>query len=373
MSELADKTNRIKTLTLVTGELPKTVPSDEEADKCPRASLYEKTLNSVMLNEQVLSQAPSWRKRLYRFLPFGFSEIIEAYFLRRDYDAIIAWGTGPALLFAAMLKFTGTKHPYVTLTSWISTPRKAMVLKRVHSHITRMVFWSSVQRDFAVNSLGIPPEKTRLLNKSVDQKFFRPMKMKTDMICSAGREMRDYPTLIEAMRGLDIKCHIAVALRGKLYDSIRKVYESKSVPSNITVGNLPPLSLRDLYARSRFVVIPLLPTDTDNGVTVIVEAMAMGKAVICSRTQGQTDVMVEGKTGLFVPPGDPKALREAILYLWKNPEIAEEMGREARERIEQKHKWDTFVNDVRSVVEDAVSPKHAKERETDGSSEKAFI
>ncbi len=373
MSEMRSNADQIKTLTLVTGALPKTDIAQEEADKCPRASLYERTLNSVMLNERVLSSAPAWRRRLYRFLPFGISEIIEAYFLRRDYDAIIAWGTRPALLFAVMLKLTRTKYPYITLTSWISTPRKAMVLKRVYSHITRMVFWSSVQRDFAVNRLGIPPEKTRLLNKSVDQKFYRPMGVKTDMICSAGREMRDYPTLIEAMRGLDIKCHIAVALRGKMYDTVRKVYETKYIPVNITVGNLPPLSLRDLYARSRFVVIPLLPTDTDNGVTVIVEAMAMGKAVICSRTEGQTDVMVEGKTGLFVPPGDSKALREAILYLWNNPEIAEEMGREARRRIEQKHTWDAFVNDVRTVVEDALAPKVSTQPEMSESSEKVFI
>jgi glycosyltransferase involved in cell wall biosynthesis len=95
-----------------------------------------------------------------------------------------------------------------------------------------------------------------------------------------------------------------------------------ALPKNISIGMLSYTELRKLYGRSRFVVIPLHQTDTDNGVTAIEESMAMGKAVICTRTQGQVDIIQENVTGIFVPPYDVKALREAILYLWNNPEIA---------------------------------------------------
>ncbi len=345
----------MKVLTLVTGQLERPNIALEEADKTVRSSLFETTLNSDVLSEQSLLKAPVWRRRLYKGLPFAFSQLIEAYFLRKNYDAIVSWGTGPALLFALLLKLTRTKFPYVTLTSWVSTPKKAMVLRRVHSYITRMVFWSSVQRDFAVTHLGVPKEKTRLVNKAVDQKFFRPMPGAHDMICSAGRELRDYPTLIEAMRGLEIKCHIAVTFRGKMYQTVKRALEEKSMPPNVSVGNLSLPELRDLYARSRFVVIPLLQTDTDNGVTVMVESMAMGKAIICSRTDGKPDVLVEGRNAILVPQGDPVALREAIKYLWDNPEIAEEMGREGRRLIEKKNTWDQFVSDVKAIVEEAAS------------------
>ncbi len=89
---------------------------------------------------------------------------------------------------------------------------------------------------------------------------------------------------------------------------------------------MPLTELRDLYARSRFVVVPLHASDTDNGVTVILEAMAMGKAVICSRTRGQVDVIQEGVTGIYVPVGDAAALRAAILSLWAEPQRAQQMG-----------------------------------------------
>ena len=80
--------------------------------------------------------------------------------------------------------------------------------------------------------------------------------------------------------------------------------------------------LRDLYASSRFIVVALYETDFQAGVTTILEAMAMGKAVIASRTRGQRDVIEDGVTGIYVPPGDSAALRKAIVDLLASPERA---------------------------------------------------
>jgi len=121
--------------------------------------------------------------------------------------------------------------------------------------------------------------------------------------------------------------------------------------AHITQGRLSLTELRDLYARSRFVVVPLLPSDTDNGVTVILEAMAMGKPVICSRTRGQVDVIQEGVTGLYVPVGDAVALRKAILTLWNDPQRAQEMGRNARAHIERYHTLEMFTATAKSATE----------------------
>jgi hypothetical protein len=52
------------------------------------------------------------------------------------------------------------------------------------------------------------------------------------------------------------------------------------------------------YRGNRYIIDELLPSETDNGVTVMLEAMAMGKPVICRRTGGQVDVIVDGANGL---------------------------------------------------------------------------
>jgi glycosyltransferase involved in cell wall biosynthesis len=58
--------------------------------------------------------------------------------------------------------------------------------------------------------------------------------------------------------------------------------------------------------------------------------MAMGRALVCSKTRGQTDALVDGVTGIYVPPGDPQALREAIEHLLEDPRLASELGQAAR-------------------------------------------
>jgi glycosyltransferase involved in cell wall biosynthesis len=103
----------------------------------------------------------------------------------------------------------------------------------------------------------------------------------------------------------------------------------------------------------------LLPSDTDNGITVILEAMAMGKPVICSRTRGQVAVIQEGVTGLYVPIGDAAALRTAVLSLWHEPLRAQQMGRNARALVEKHHTLEKFTSTARSAAEASLDGRPA--------------
>jgi glycosyltransferase involved in cell wall biosynthesis len=342
----------MKTLTLLTTGLEKPDAQREAADLTPRASLYQRELGTDMVFEDFLLTAPPFRQFCYRFFPVPFAQCFEVFLRRKQYDVIISWSDPHALIFATLLKLTGSKTPHVAMMFWISKPKKARLLKRVHSRIDKIVLWTSSHRNFAINELGIPASRIAFIRYYVDQKFWRPMPQETDMICSAGVEMRDYPTLITALRGLDIPCHIAAGIaRGKLFATVAAIDEQGPLPETLTVSRLSATELRAMYARSRFVVIPLHESESDNGLTVLLEAMAMGKAVICSRIKGQVDVIQDGVTGIFVPQGDPKAMREAILYLWNNPDVADRMGRAGREYVERNNTWDAFVGNVKSIVE----------------------
>jgi glycosyltransferase involved in cell wall biosynthesis len=329
----------------------------EQADLTPRANPIRQALSADVLDEAFLKQRVSgYRSRLYTHLPVQVAQIAEGFALRHKYEAIISWAEYLGIPLAGLFKLTNSRPVHVALFSWISKPKKARILRRVHSHIDRIILWSSVQRDYAIEKIGIPPSKISFVRYYVDQRFWRSMGSEDpDMICSSGREMRDYGTLIEALRGLDLPCHIAARFfPGKNDAWISHLNRLGSIPSNITIESKTPVELRQLYDRSRFVVIPLLPTDTDNGVTCILEAMSMGKAVICSRVRGQRDVIQEGKTGLFVPPKDPRALREAIEYLWRNPQLAEQMGRAARAQVEKYHTLDSWVEQVSTIIQEVI-------------------
>jgi glycosyltransferase involved in cell wall biosynthesis len=349
----------MKTLTLVQADMAK--PRDAElemleaSDQCPRISLFEKTLGTVIIDEGVLDQDSPVRRSLYRLLPISAAQVLEAFRLRNDVDAIISWAEHLGLPLAVMLKLSFSRTPHIGMYSWISKPKKAFVLRLIRSHLHRLILMSSAQYEFAVNMAGMDPRRTTLLRWPVDLKYWRPMDGAHDRICSVGREMRDYGTLVEALRGWQVPCHIAAnAFAGKRDRWIDDIERARPLPPWITIGSLGYVGLRDLYAHSRFMVCPLYPTDTDNGTTAILEAMAMGKPVICSRVDGQRDVIEDGVTGVLVPPQNPGALREAMEYLWNRPDVCRTMGAAARVRVEKMNSYDAWVLDVRKIVEGAV-------------------
>ena len=67
--------------------------------------------------------------------------------------------------------------------------------------------------------------------------------------------------------------------------------------------------------------------------TTALEAMAMGKPVISSHIGGLSDIVVDGETGFLVAPGDPRALREALLCLLTDPTRRCRMGMMAKQRV----------------------------------------
>jgi glycosyltransferase involved in cell wall biosynthesis len=55
--------------------------------------------------------------------------------------------------------------------------------------------------------------------------------------------------------------------------------------------------------------------------------MAMGRAVIVTRSEGILDYIIDGETGIVVDNGDVGALRDAVGYLNSHPEAAHRMGK----------------------------------------------
>jgi starch synthase len=66
---------------------------------------------------------------------------------------------------------------------------------------------------------------------------------------------------------------------------------------------------------------------------VLMEAMAAGKPIVATRSGGPEEVVVEGETGLLVPPGEPRLLANAMDTLLSDPSTATAMGRAGRARL----------------------------------------
>jgi glycosyltransferase involved in cell wall biosynthesis len=87
----------------------------------------------------------------------------------------------------------------------------------------------------------------------------------------------------------------------------------------------------------------VLPSQTEGISLTILEAMARGLPVLATKVGGNPEIIMNGTSGILVPPGNPSALAHGILELWANEDRALQLGRAARHRIEEHF-------DVRAMV-----------------------
>jgi len=80
------------------------------------------------------------------------------------------------------------------------------------------------------------------------------------------------------------------------------------------------------------------------GLTII-EAMALGKAVIATRHGGPLEIIENGKDGLLIQPGDAAVLASAILRLIEHEESRRALGQAGRQRA-QKFGTDRFAAEL---------------------------
>jgi glycosyltransferase involved in cell wall biosynthesis len=276
---------------------------------------------------------------------------------RAHYRVILTDGEQVGIPLATMLKFLGRRNArHVMIVHILSVGKKIIFFDRlrIHSHIDRFLVYSTWQKHFIESRWGVPPQRVTWMPFQVDAHFFRPAAIPGlpapdgATICSVGLEFRDYPTLMEAVRPLPAVQVVIAA--GSPWSKRADTTAGAAIPANVSVRRFTQYELRELYARCRFVVVPLYNVEFQAGVTTILEAMAMAKAVIVTRTPGQTDVVKEGETGLYVPQGDVAALQEAIQRLLDNPAEAERMGRAGRKVIEESMSLDCYVQRIAEYV-----------------------
>ncbi len=254
-----------------------------------------------------------------------------------NYQVLVTDGEQVGLPFALFGKLLGRKTvKHLMIAHILSVPKKMMLVDRfgLQQQIDTFFVYSSWQQRFIQERWRLPAERVVHTPFMVDSHFFAPHQVTAQprrMICAVGLEFRDYPTLMAAVRGLDVEVVIAAASPwSKRQDST----QAAAIPPNVTVRKFSQYELRQLYADSQFVVMPLYNVNFQAGVTAILEAMAMEKAVICSHTPGQTDVIEEGQSGFYVPPEDPIGLRTQIQCLLDKPNLAKTMGQMGRRRVE---------------------------------------
>lgn len=348
-------------LVTISGEVPANIRSEIMQRKRPRADYIAM---ADVLDADLIDYAEARRAAG----PFGHllekvggANLLLAwscYRQRARYKVIFTDGEQIGIPLAWMCKFGGRRHTrHLMIAHVLSVGKKKVFfdLFRIQSHIDTFLVYSTAQKQFVEARLRAEKEQVTLMPFMVDSNFFTPVAIQRNprrMICAVGLEFRDYQTLIDAVRGLDVEVVIAAA---SPWSKRRDKTQGVELPDNVTVRRFSQYDLRQLYADSLFVVMPLENADFQVGVTAILEAMAMHRAVICSRIAGQTDIIIDGETGLYVPTNDVDALRDAIEYLLEHPELAAKMGKRGRDLVEREMSLDRYTERLHRFIHESVA------------------
>jgi D-inositol-3-phosphate glycosyltransferase len=142
--------------------------------------------------------------------------------------------------------------------------------------------------------------------------------------------------LVEATRGMNLVVAGDGPLRGR-------------VPA--ARGFVPNRQLQALYARAAVVACP---SRREGFGVACLEAMAHGRAVVATGVGGLRDLVVDGKTGLVVPPRDPAALRAALEQLLADPKLRQRLGAAGRQRARERFSWDAATSALVDAYAEAV-------------------
>jgi len=132
------------------------------------------------------------------------------------------------------------------------------------------------------------------------------------------------------------------------------LFEDPELENSVTFLGMRS-DMPELYAAMDVFV---LPSHGREGVPrVLIEAATMGLPLVATNVRGCREVVIDGKTGLLVPPRDSEALTKAILRLLDDESLAKQLGRAAREhaleRFDEVVTFERIVSVYEHLLENA--------------------
>jgi glycosyltransferase involved in cell wall biosynthesis len=272
---------------------------------------------------------------------------------RCQYDLIVAWESKQGLPLALLRWLRNERRTPLVILTFAAKPylRRARAFVRPWLRcVEHMTVPSTWEAELYGREFHLQPERVSVchlgtydvlhhlatLGQVVSAQEDRPY------IFSGGQTDRDYQTFLTSIADLRVKTII---------NTRQHVLTSLDVPSQVEVNDLmSPNAYFALLTGASVVVVPLHPVDHAAGLSVVMGAMAAGRPVVCTDVPVMREYVVNGITGILVPPRDPAAMCNAISRLIEKPEIREAMGRAARARYEEGFTFSAFAQRVHGIL-----------------------
>lgn len=229
-------------------------------------------------------------------------------------------------------------------------------LERFAAHFCDLMLSQNAEDiELAIHDGICPPDRIEYLGNGIDISYFHPDRVQPSQAQAIRRELgvSDAEHLVGMIgRLVRLKGYYdylaAARLLAQQDKSIRFLAIGPTMPEKADAlspneliaeyglqDRMQYLGLRDdIRELLGAMDLLVLPSYSEGIPRVLMEAAAMGRAAVGTDVRGTREVIVNGETGLLVPPRDPESLAQAIHRLLTDKSLAERMGRFARDRAE---------------------------------------
>ncbi len=263
---------------------------------------------------------------------------------------------------------------YAGLAGWLSRKPVIWHVRIADTDHFLDRFLARLARIIIVNSKAVgrrfswaPPTKVQRVSNGVDLAKFHPypppdhlrqslgLPSHGPVVASVGRfvPFKGYQYLLEAAQLVHQavpECHWILAgdgeLRGELERDCRRLGMDKHV---LFIGWREDVA--DILALCDLFVLPSL---SEHFGRVLIEAMAMAKAVVATDAGGVPEIVIDGETGLLVPPADATLLAEAVIKLLRNPALDSRLGKAGLQRVEHEFSMTRHVRAVEALYRECI-------------------
>jgi glycosyltransferase involved in cell wall biosynthesis len=173
----------------------------------------------------------------------------------------------------------------------------------------------------------------------------------------AGRLSKEkgLPTLVQAWTHLKTRLPLEIIGDGPEREMLEEQTEASGNREIVFHGRSSHEATLAAVKRARFVVLP--SECYENFPMSIVEALACGTPVICSRLGGMAELIEDHRTGLLFTPGNADDLAEKVEWAVTHPTELAEMGAEARREFERKYTAEKNYSHLMEIYESTVQTR----------------
>ena len=290
-------------------------------------------------------------KFLAYMLGFGWQAIQAALRVSRsNYDLVVAWEGKNGFLFATLKRFLGWQKPRLAILAFSVRGLPLRFLPWVRyaaKSIDHIAVPSARDVEYYSQLLHLPEERLTFcplgVHDPLGSQITTTAKGDNNVyVFAGGYSHRDFASLVAASRDLDTKVLIVSPKANQPREELPPTVEWRDP--------VPSVTYHKMMMSAHFVVIPLKEVPFAVGQVDILNAMALGKAVVTSRVSSASDYITDSHNGILVEPGNPSALRQAIQYLLERPEDVVRLGANARISYEERYTFQAFARRVRDLL-----------------------